>query len=188
MNSLDHPSFPNPSTLSNRSIALRFGAIWGASTIFFSLVAFLTDTDPSMPDTGGIKWLYAIVGFGISIWAVVAAIGADRQQLGGLITLGRCVGLGALVGTIAGVIGAAYTLLYVFVINPDFQENMNVAMQAEWEKQGMDEQQIEMAASMASMFTNPIVMIISQVLGGIISGVLIGLIAGAFMKREQPNA
>ena len=187
MDSLDRLS-PNPSTISNRSIALRFGAIWGATSIFFSLIAFLTDTDPNMPETGGIKWLYAIIGFGVSVWTVVAAISADRHQLGGFITLGRCVGLGAMVGTVAGVIGAVYTLLYSFVINPDFQENLNIAMQAEWEKQGMDEQQIEMASSMASIFTNPMVMTISQVIGGVVLGVIIGLIAGAIMKREQPYA
>ncbi len=188
MDIIDSSPLPDPANTSNRDIAMRFGAIWGASSIFMSLIGFLTNTDPSMPDTGAIKWVYILVGFGISIWAVVAAITIDRKQLGGFISLGRCVTLGTLTGLIAGTLSAVYMLLYTLVINPDYRDQMEVAMQAEWEKQNMNEQQIEMAAGIASMFTSPIVLVLSQLLGGVIFGIIIGLIAGAVMKHDRPYA
>jgi uncharacterized membrane protein YeaQ/YmgE (transglycosylase-associated protein family) len=188
MEIIDRPTLPDPSSTSNRSIALRFGAIWGASSIFMSLIGFLTDTDPNMPDTGPIKWVYMIVGLGIAVWAVAAAIKLDRNQLGGYISLGRCIGLATLMSLISGVIGAVYTLLYTQIINPDFKEQMSAAMQAQWEKQGMSEQQIEAAAGMASMFTSPLVIVVTQIIVSVIFGVIIGLIAGAIMKRDRPYA
>lgn len=188
MDILDRPSHPDPANTSNRAIALRFGAIWAASSILVSLIGFLTDTDPNMPSTGPIKWVYILFGLGVSIWAVVNAIKQDRAQLGGYITLGRCVGLGTLMGLISGALGAVYTVLYTLVINPDYKEQMSAAMQSEWEKQGMSEEQIEMALSMAGAFISPTFMAISQVFGGALIGVIIGLIAGLFMKRESfPN-
>ena len=117
MDTLDRPSLPDPASTSNRSIALRFGAIWGGTTVLSSLIGFLTNTDPSMPDTGPIKWVYMIIGLGVSVWAVVAAIRLDRDQLGGFIGLGRCAGLGTFIGLIAGVIGAAYSLFFPFSLH-----------------------------------------------------------------------
>lgn len=188
MDILDRPSHPDPANTSNRAIALRFGAIWAASSILVSLVGFLTDTDPNMPGTGPIKWVYILFGLGVSIWAVVTAIKQDRAQLGGYITLGRCVGLGTLMGLISGALGAVYTVLYTLVINPDYKEQMSAAMQSEWEKQGMSEEQIEMAAGMTSMFTSPVAIVLTQIIAGVIFGVIIGLIAGAIMKRDKPYA
>lgn len=188
MDTFDQSALPDPSTVSNRSIALRYGAIWGGISALISLIGTLTDTDPGMPNTGPIKWLYVLVGVGVSIWAIVAAIGADRKQLGGFIGLGRCVGLGAFTGLISGAIGAVYSLLNVYLINPDYQEQMSAAMQSEWEKQGMSAEQIEMASGMATMFTNPLFLGLSQLIGGAIFGVIVGLIAGAIMKRDRPYA
>jgi Protein of unknown function (DUF4199) len=145
----------------------------------------LTNTDPSMPDAGATKWLYILVGFGITIWAIYAAIKADRAQLGGLIGLGRCVSLGAFMGLVAGAISGAYMLLYTLVINPGYKDQMEAAMQVEWEKQGLNEEQIEMASGMASMFTSPAVLIFSQLFSALIFGVIVGLIVGAIMKRDR---
>lgn len=188
MDSLDRPTFTDPSTVSNRAIGLRYGAIWGGASILSSLLGFVSGTDLAMPDAGPMKWVFILLSVAVSIWAMVAAVRADRDQLGGFIGLGRCVGLGAFMGLISGIMGAVYMLLYGYVINPDFQSQMNAAMQAEWEKQGMGEEQIEMASSMAGMFTSPVVMSISQLIGGVIMGVIFGLIVGAIMKRDRPYA
>jgi hypothetical protein len=189
MDTLDRPSLPDPTSVSNRALALRYGAIWGGVSILVSLVGFLSNTDPAMPDAGPLKWVYMLVGFGAAIWAVTTAIKTDRdQQLGGYISVGRCVGLGALIGLIAGAIGGVWMLLYTTIINPGFQDQMKEAMVAQWEAQGMTEEQIEMAAGMSSMFTGPVFMAISQVIGGAIFGLIIGLVAGLIMKRDRPHA
>jgi hypothetical protein len=185
MDTLDHPTIPDPSTVSNRDLAIRYGAIWGGSSILMSLIAYLTDNDLTMPDTGAIKWVFMLVGLGITIWALVTAIKTDRERLGGFISFGRCVSLSAFMGLISGLISMVYMFLYGYVINPNFQEQMKETMYSQWEAQGMSEEQMEAAASMTGMFTGPVFMGISQLIGGVIMGVIFGLIVGAFMKRER---
>jgi hypothetical protein len=185
MDSIDQPTIPDPATVSNRDLAIRYGAIWGGSSIAISLIAYLTDNDLTMPDTGAIKWVFMLVGFAVTIWAVSSAIKTDRERLGGFINFGRCISLSAFMGLISGVISMVYMFLYGYVINPDFQSQMKDAMYAQWEGQGMSEEQMEMAASMAGMFTGPTFMAITQLIGGVIMGVIFGLIVGAFMKRER---
>jgi len=187
MSLLDTPSTPNPSSVSNRQLAIRYGAIWGGISILLTLIGYLTNTDPAMSTTGPIKWVYSLASFGVAIWAIAAAIKIDRdQQLGGYISLGRCVGLGALIGLIAGAIGAVFSFLYMTVINPGFADQMKESMVATYEEQGLSEEQIDMALSMASAFTSPAMMAVFQVIGGAFFGLIIGLIAGAIMKKERP--
>ena len=187
MENLNQSTAPDPANVPYRPLAVRYGGIWGGASILMTLVAYLTNTDPSLPTTGSIKYVYSLVGLGVAIWAITTAIKTDRdQQLGGYIGFGRCVGLGTLTGLVAGVIGAVFSLLYMTVINPGFKEQMLSAMQEEWARQGMSEEQIEMAANMSGMFTNPVSMAVMQVVVGVIFALIISLIAGAVMKRERP--
>lgn len=190
MENTDTSSAPLSTPPSYRQIAMRYGAIWGGASILITLIGYLTDTDPSLPTTGGaIKAVYSILGFGVAIWAVVAAIRQHRDRdLGGYITLGRAVMIGLTAGLVSGAIGALFMLLYTTVINPDFAETMKSAMQAQWEAQGMSDEQIEMASSMSGWVMNPIFLFFTQLIGGTIIGLIIGLIAGAVMKKEQPFA
>lgn len=185
MDVLDRTSSPDPSTVPFKHLSIRYGAIWGGVGILTTLVGYLSNTDPSLPTTGAIKYVYMLVGFAVAIWAIVTAIRIDRdQQLGGFIGLGRCVGHGALAGLIAGLIGGVFMLIYLNVINTGFEEQMRDAMTAQYEEQGMSEEQIEMASSMAGAFMSPMFLALSQIIGGAIIGTIIGLIAGLFMKRE----
>lgn len=189
MDVLDRPSVPDPSTVPYKQLAIRYGAIWGGAGVLTSLVAYLTNTDPALPTTGAIKWVYSLVGFAVAIWAVVTVIRIDRdQQLGGFISLGRCVGIGSLTGLVAGAISAVWLFLYLGVINTGFMDQMKEAIAAQYEAQGMSEEQIEMATSMAGAFMSPTFMAISQLAGGVIAGLIIGLIAGLFMKRDAMGA
>lgn len=184
MESFDRPSIPDPATVSNRPIAVRYGLIIAGAGVLISLVGFLTNTEPALPTTGSIKWLYMLGGLAVSIWAISTAIKADREQLGGFISLGRCVGLGAFIGLVSGLVSMLYMLVYAYVINPGFTNEMLAAMHAQWEEQGLNDEQIEMASGMVGMFTNPVFLSITQVFNGVITAVVISLIAGLVLKRE----
>ncbi len=190
METIDTSSTLDPGQVSYRQLAIRYGAIWGAVTVLMTLVGYLTDSDPASPATSGaMKAVYFVVGTGVAIWAVVAAIRQHRDRdLGGFISLGRAVMLGMMIGLVAGAIGAVFMLLYTTVINPDFAETMKDAMQAQWEAQGMSDEQIEMASSMSGWIANPVFLFITQIIGGLFNGLIIGLIAGAIMKKDRPYA
>ncbi|HNE30365.1 MAG TPA: DUF4199 domain-containing protein, partial [Saprospiraceae bacterium] len=123
MENFDTSNSTNPANVSYRNTAVRYGAIWGGVSILLTLIAFLTNTDPGMPETSGMmKALYSVVGIGAAIWAVVMAIKQHRdRELGGSITLGRAIMVGLMAGLVAGAIGAVFMLLYTSVINPDTQ-------------------------------------------------------------------
>ncbi len=178
-------STPDPAIVPYKHLAIRYGAIWAGASILTSLIGYLTNTDPSLPTTGAIKWVYSLIGIAVAVWAIVTAIRVDRdEQLGGFIGLGRCVGIGALTGLVTGVIGGIWMLIYLNFINTGFDQQVKDAMAAQYEAQGMSEEQIEMTSGIASAFMGPISMAVYQVIGGVIFGLIIGLIAGLFMKRE----
>lgn len=186
MDYLDQNALPDPAQVSNRNLAVRYGAIWAVAGFLMTIIGFLTSTDPALPSTSGaIKAVYYILGFGVAIWAITTAIKLDRSQLGGFISLGRCVGLGTMIGLVCGVVGGILQIVYLTVINPNYTETMKEVMTAQFEEQGLSEAQIEQAMGMASMFTGPIPTFVSFLIVGLVSGVLIGLIAGLFLKNER---
>lgn len=185
MDVLDRPTTPDPATIPYKHLAFKYGAISGAAGILITLIGYLTNTDPSLPTTGAIKYVYMLLGTAVAVWAIVTSIRIDRdEQLGGFIGLGRCVGHGALNGLVAGLIGGIFILIYLNVINTGFEDQMKEAMIAQYEAQGMSEEQIEMASSMAGAFVSPTMMFVYQIIGGVFSGTIIGLIAGLVMKRD----
>jgi hypothetical protein len=185
---LDSTQLPDPANTPYRPLAMRYGAIWAVIGIFLTLIAYLTNTDPSMPTTSGMyKAIYTIIGLGVATWAIVSAIRIDRdEQLGGFIGLGRCVGLGSLIGLVAGIISALFFAVYMTFINTGFSEQIREGMIEQWQQQGMSEAQIEQALGFSEMFTGPAFMIFMQIFWAVLLGLIIGLIAGLIMKREQP--
>lgn len=183
---LDTPQRPDPAGVSNNSLAIRYGLIWAGISAVLTLVGFLTDTDPSNPASGmGVKFLYGIISLAVAVWAVVMAIKTDRDvQLGGFMSLGRSIGLGAKTGLVSGVVSGIFTVLYMTVINSGYTDAIKQAAMAEYERQGLSEEQIEMAMGMASKFMSPTFLGVTAVIGGIITGLIIGLVAGAIMKRD----
>lgn len=180
------PNKPSESNVSFWPIALRYGAIWGGISVAITLISYLADIDPANPSTStAAKVLLGLLGFGVSIAAIVMAIREHRdKELGGYITLGRAVLVGLGVGLVAGAIGAVFMILYTTVINPDYAESIMAGIEAQWEEQGMSDEQIDQARQFTGFMFNPVFSFFSQLLGGLISGTLFGLIAGAIMKRE----
>lgn len=179
---------PDPSEVSAWPVSLRHGLIWGAVSIAVGLIGYLMGIDPANPEGNiGAQISLGLVGFLVSIWAVRAAIMYHRdQELGGYLSLGRGVKIGALSGVVAGALGAVWMILYTTVINPGFSESMREAQMAQFESQGMSEEQIETAVNMAGWFTNPVFLGFSQLFGSLVTGLILGLIIGAVFKREHP--
>jgi len=180
---------PNPKNVSMWPTGLRYGLIWGGTGILLTLIGFLTNTDPSLPETNiALKFVYGILGFGIAVWCVVMAIKQHRdQELGGYITLGRGMGMGTTVGLIAGLVTGAYMLLHVLVINPGWADQMLGAITEQYEEMGMAEDQIEQAMGFVGYMFNPVAQLVGGLINGVFLGFLIGLVAGAIMKRDAPK-
>lgn len=177
---------PDPAKTPFLPIALRYGAIWGGISVLITLIGYVSGWDPAMPDTGmAVKAVFYLVSIGLTIWAISSAIKEDRdKQLGGYIGLGRCVGLGTVTALVSSAISGVFAVVYMSLINPDYQEGIKSKIMEQYEAQGMSEEQIEMAMGFASGFTNPFSILIMSLVFGAIFGLIFSLIIGLIMKRD----
>jgi Protein of unknown function (DUF4199) len=176
----------DPKDISVRPSGLRWGLIWGLVGVVLSLLFTVTGLlDPTKNSFFSIPNL---LNWASSITIVYMALVAHRnEELGGYITLGRCVGLGAFMGLIAGVITAIYMFVYFGYINPDFMSKIIEAQIDQAEAKGQDPERVRQAMEMTKAFMTPgamsILGLITSVMGGVIWGLLIGLI----VRKDPPR-
>jgi hypothetical protein len=186
MEPLDSKSiYYSPESVSNWPLAIRYGSYCAAVGVAITLIGFLTNTEPGFPSTPGtIKALYTLISLGATIWFIRAAIIEDREKnLGGYIEFGRIFGLTIKIGLVSSALGAIFNALYANLINPGYAEALMSDMEIDLERQGMTDDQIEMAMSYSKMLSTPAVGMVSYLIMGLIISAIIGLIAGAIMKR-----
>ena len=88
---------------------------------------------------------------------------------------------------IGGIITAAYTVLYVTVIYPDFMTYIQEKQMTKMLEMGMPEEQIEMALNQSAKFQTPFWMFTWTLLGSMLIGALISLIMAAVLKKPNPE-
>jgi Protein of unknown function (DUF4199) len=178
---------PDPSTVSMKPTAMRYGLIGGLALVVLSLIWNMT----GMIDYTGEKsnMLPNIVNWGTIAAVLVLAFKKHRDEdLGGFIKFGRCVGLGAFLGLVMGIISAVWALLYFNIIDPDLMNNILSQLEEKFVDQGMEESQIEMAMSWTSKMMSPVGMAIMAVIGAVFTTTILSLIVGAVMKKNPPSS
>ncbi|MFT5765682.1 MAG: uncharacterized membrane protein YhaH (DUF805 family) [Saprospiraceae bacterium] len=189
MNPLDEPmTYIDPSSVSPRPVAMRYGLIWGLIGIMVGLLAHILGwSDPSDPNTT-MTILISVISLGISVTMIVLAVKTHRdQELGGYMTFGRGFTTGILTTLFNAVIATIWMVIFFSLINPDMFDMIEQGMLRQWEEQGMSEEQIEQAKGFATMFTGPTFMTIATFLGTLFWGAIISLIVSAVMKKDAPR-
>ncbi|MFT5384736.1 MAG: uncharacterized membrane protein YhaH (DUF805 family) [Saprospiraceae bacterium] len=189
MNPLDEPmNYIDPSSVSPRPVAMRYGLIWGLIGIMVGLLAHILGwSDPSDPNTT-MTILISVISLGISVTMIVLAVKTHRdQELGGYMTFGRGFTTGILTTLFNAVIATIWMVIFFSLINPDMFDMIEQGMLRQWEEQGMSEEQIEQAKGFATMFTGPTFMTIATFLGTLFWGAIISLIVSAVMKKDAPR-
>lgn len=161
------------------SVALRYGLITGFLTIIYTLILYVTELNTNT----GLSWL----GMLIPVIGIVLAYNAFKKENGGFMSYGQGLGIGTLLATISGLLGAIFNYVYTNFIDTNVMARMREAQVVEMEKKGLSDEQIEQALGMADNFTSPIMLLIIGVLGGAFIGFLISLIVSAIMKNNRPE-
>lgn len=166
--------------------AVQFGLIWAGVGILISLIGYLTNTDPNMPDSNTtLKIVYGVISFGIAVAMISLAIITYRDKdNGGWLSFGRGVVIALVTALISGAITGVFSILYITVINPEYIEIVREATIAKIENDGGNDQAIEMATKMTDMMLNPVSMFFFSIMGSAIFGLIIGLVVSAIVKRE----
>jgi hypothetical protein len=171
-------------TISARPTGIRYGLILGLISSVLSVVMMMTN----MVDFSGTKsnWMSNVITWGVSVFIYYKAITSHKEELGGFISLGRCVSLGFWVGLISGAISAAFMYIYFTLIDSSILEKTIDLMRANMEEKGMSAGDIDTALSMTSWFISPGSMAIFGLIGGIIMGIILSLLVGLVVKKDPP--
>ncbi|MCB0683726.1 MAG: DUF4199 domain-containing protein [Saprospiraceae bacterium] len=188
MTTLDNPNAPITSgDPSPWPVAMRYGLITGLALVVVSLATQLTGVvDPA---TGKNSWIALLISVAIMVWGMSAAITKHRDEnLGGYISYGKALGIGALTALIFMVISSIYTLLYFTVIDPGIVDQIYDAAVANMEDQGMSDEQIEQSMKFMSWMMNPALMTIMGFISNYFIAFIIDLIVAAVNSKKPPEA
>jgi hypothetical protein len=166
--------------------ATRWGLIWGLVGVVLSLL--FTVTGLMDPTKNSFFSIPNLINWASSVAVVYFALQAHKDSdLGGYITLGRCIGFGLLMGLIAGVITAVYMFVYFGYIDPNIMDRIFEAQIEKAESNGQDPEKVRQGMEIGKKFMTPGVMSFFGLLSGVFGGVIWSLIVGLFVKKDPPR-
>ena len=123
---------------------------------------------------------YVIMGAGI----YYCQYNYRNKELGGYIDYSKALGFGVAVMLFAGVLNALYTVI-MMKIDPTIMDQIRTMQEEAMLKQGMSDDQIEMAGEMMNKFQSPVIIVISSLFTFAFIGFIISLITSIFIKKKQ---
>lgn len=127
--------------------------------------------------------LPAIITFAVLYFAIKQH---KEEDLGGFITFGRCVKLGALIGLISGVAIGIFAAVYHGFVRPDIMVDSLELQKEKMLEAGQSEEQAEMAIEMSKAMTGPVGLAILSLLSSVFWHALFSLLVGGIMKKTRP--
>jgi len=167
--------------------ALRYGVIWALISIIMQLVMYsggMLEKLLSNQAPAATAWLMTLAGILIAVFAIYKAAVDYRADLGGQISYGKVIGVGALTGLVYGLIFAVFSYIFYTFIFTDYSGFMEEIMISTWEEAGMDEDEIESALGVSQMFISPMFATISTIPVGVLYGLIPSLIIGLIVKTD----
>jgi len=164
-------------------IALKYGLIYSGINILWSLVLYVTNLVRS-----DMSWVFNIVSMIIPVVCIVFAVKEYKATLGnGWMKFSEVFKFGLVICLVGGLIAAAYTVLYVQVIDTEFMNFIQEKQMNKMVEMGMPEEQIEIAINQSAKFQTPFWMFTWTLLGALLTGTIISLIMAAVLKKPNPE-
>ena len=161
------------------AVAVRYGLLTGLVGIIFSFLLFMMQADQSP-----IRWL----GLAITIGGMVLAHRQFKQSNGGFMEYSQCLGIGTLMGLVAGTVNTLFNYVYLTFIDTEYMGRaMDIARAKMEEKGNMTDEQIDQAMTWATKFSSGGWMLLFGILGSLIFAFLISLLVSAITKNSKPQ-
>jgi hypothetical protein len=164
---------------STARIALKWGLITAVISIIYSTILYFT----GMWKTPALAW----VGYLFLAGGIVMAMREFKSMNNDYMSYGEGLGIGSLMSTVSGVIGAIYGYIYMNFIDNTMTQQIMEMQTTKMAEQGMTEEQIDQAMQMASKFMSPGMMFIFTVLGSLFIGFILSLIISAILRKNKPE-
>ena len=163
---------------STRSVAIKYGIILGLLCSLLIAAIYI----------GRLNQYLGLIGIALTIVMCYLAIQEYKGENEGYMTLGKGVGMCAIMGIIAGVISGVFDFVYTSFVDPGILEAMiDEQMDKMAENPAMTDEAIEQAKEMAKNFSTPTIRLVSGLFNGLIGGAFWGLITSAIMKNDPPE-
>ncbi len=156
--------------------AMIYGLYLGIAVVLYSVILYVAGQTQNKT-LAFLSYIIFVAGI------VMAQITYRNRELGGAISYGQAVGIGAAVMLFAGIISALYTII-IFSIDPGLIDQIKILQEEALLKQGMSEEQIEATMAISSKMMSPGIMAISGTIGSVIIGTIISLITAIFVKKQ----
>jgi Protein of unknown function (DUF4199) len=164
-------------------IALKWGAIAGIAIIIGSTIGYLFNLQTNTTYTTISSIVYTLI---LPIIFLILAMREYKANNNTFMTYSQGIGIGAMMGGIAGLLSGIYTFIYIKFFDPTLMEKAKDVQMAKLEEQGLSSEQIEQSMQIMSIFSSPGMAMVSSILGFIFIFFVISLIVSAVQKHEKP--
>lgn len=168
------------------STTVKWGLITGMVYVIFSLIGNLL----GLQEEGGFtaKALLSNTAlFAASFFTIYLGIKETRDQNNqGFLTFGQGFRSGMGIALIAALIVFVFTLIYLYLIDPGMIDKVMEMTEESWDKQGMGEEQKEVARKYTMMFMTPWAFSLIAIVSCLFWGLIKSLIGSAILKKDPP--
>lgn len=162
------------------SISLTQGAILGVALIIYSLILnFLGLNEQS--------WWNLILNTVIVALVLNLAMKEFKRDNQGYLSMGQGISLGSLVSLFGAILSAGFSVIYIYLIDPEFIERTlrRAEIQLVSQNPDMSDQQIDYVLSFSEWFLKPVPVFMMGLIVTFILGFLISIVM-AFVNKKEP--
>lgn len=160
--------------------AINYGVILGLVMVVISVLTYVTGLAIE-----GAQWPTAIYYL---IFAIVIfyAISQFKKRNANLLSLSEALKVGVLIGVVSAIVFVIYSLIFNYIIDPDFMHQiMDVARDNMLEQNpDMTEEMVASGMKFVEMFMNPAIASAFWIAMSSLFGLIYSLIGGLVMKKE----
>ena len=179
-----NPTVTEPDYDENESVTVKqVGIKWGVISGVVGILVFLVLAITGLIFNSSVSWISAIP----FIVILVLAHKEFKDEGDGFMSYSKGLGIGLIVAGIGAIIQSLFSYIYIKFVDTEYYANQTAALIEQWEKQGLNEEQIEAALGFSQNMMNPELGILLGILGGLFFGFIIALIVTAFTKKNNPE-
>ena len=161
------------------AVAIRYGLLAGLASVIISFGLNMAELEQTPA-----KWLGTV----ILILAIVLAHKFFKQQNGGFLSYGQGLSIGTILSVVVGVISAAFSYIYIRLVDPEFVNRIMDKTRSDMEARGnMSDAQIEQAMTWTAKFMDGPLMVGTVLFMIVLTGFLASLLISAITKNPRPE-
>lgn len=160
--------------------AVNYGVILGLVMIVISVVTYVTGLALE-----GAQWP-AVLYYLIFPVVILYAISQYKKLNANLLSLSDALKVGVLIGVISAIVYVIYSLIFNYIIDPDFMKQIQDVARDNLVEQNpeMTEEMVENSMKFVEMFMNPAISSAFWIAMSALFGLIYSLIGGLVMKKE----